>query len=188
VSAIGTAPPWVEEVLGYWFGTLTYAQWFKRSDAVDAEIASRFAGLVERVSGTPAEIGIASDPRAVLARIVVLDQFPRNIFRGTARAFATDPAALELARQAVRIGLDRPLGMQERLFVYLPFEHSEDLSDQELSVALISALGDPELTRFAARHHEIILRFGRFPHRNAILGRESTPAEMAFLKEPDSGF
>lgn len=117
----------------------------------------------------------------------MLDQFPRNMFRGTARAFSTDPKALAAAGAAVGRGFDRLLSPVERAFVYLPFEHAEDLAAQRRSLALFEAL-DPNDMEYVKRHHEIIARFGRFPHRNAILGRESTPDEIEFLKQPGSSF
>jgi len=128
-----------------------------------------------------------STPLAALALIVVLDQFPRNMFRGTARAFSTDSQALAAARGALERGLDQVLSPAERTFVYMPFEHAEDLAAQRRALALFEAL-DPNDMEYARRHHEIIARFGRFPHRNAVLGRESTPEEIEFLKQPGSSF
>lgn len=190
----GSSTVWVADVLGFWFEELGRARWFKKSDAIDAEINLRFGALYERLAGDSVKDGgpggapAGPQPRDILARIIVLDQFPRNMFRGTPRAFATDPQALALARLAVDKGIDRPLTKEQRLFVYLPFEHSENAADQETSVQLFSELGDAELTRFALRHQEIIARFGRFPHRNAILVRASTAEEIAFLSEPNSAF
>jgi len=128
-----------------------------------------------------------STPLAALALVVVLDQFSRNMFRGMPRAFAGDPAALAAAAGIVERGFDRLLSAQERTFVYMPFEHAEDLAAQNRSLALFGAL-DPNDMEYARRHHEIIARFGRFPHRNAVLGRESTPEEIEFLKRPGSSF
>ncbi len=128
-----------------------------------------------------------STPLAALALVVVLDQFSRNMFRGTPRAFAGDPAALAAATVALERGFDRLLSPAERIFMYLPFEHAEDLAAQHRSLALFEAL-DPNDLEYARRHHEIIARFGRFPHRNAVLGRESTPEEIEFLKGPGSSF
>ena len=128
-----------------------------------------------------------STPLASLALIVVLDQFPRNMFRGTARAFATDALALSAAKSALAGAFDRPLLRHERTFIYLPFEHAEDHETQRRSLALFQA-GDPDNMEYARRHYEIIARFGRFPHRNAVLGRESTPKEIEFLKQPGSSF
>ena len=117
----------------------------------------------------------------------MLDQFPRNLFRGTARAFSSDPLALAAARSALESGFDRLLSQTERTFMYLPFEHAEDLAAQRRSLALFEAL-DPDDMEYAKRHHDIIARFGRFPHRNAVLGRESTAEEIDFLKQPRSSF
>jgi uncharacterized protein (DUF924 family) len=128
-----------------------------------------------------------STPLASLALIVVLDQFPRNMFRGGARAFSSDAPALDAARSAVERSFDRLLSRHERTFIYLPFEHAEDLETQRRSLALFQA-GDPDNIGIARRHYEIVARFGRFPHRNAALGRESTPEEIEFLKQPGSSF
>lgn len=179
--------PWVEELLGFWFGELTYQQWFKRDDAVDTAISSRFKTLHERLAAEPLP-GEIPPARETLARIIALDQLPRNLYRGSARAFATDNKALALARRVVEAGMDASMAVHERLFVCLSFEHSEAEADQDASVRLFASLGDAELTRFAERHREIILRFGRFPHRNAALGRPTTAEEAEFLAGPDSSF
>jgi uncharacterized protein (DUF924 family) len=179
--------PWVEQVLGYWFGELDRAGWFRKSEATDAAIRDRFANLHETLKS--ADVArLSSDWRTALAAIVVLDQFPRNIHRDTPDAFASDDKARELAEVAVARGFDQGLTVDQRLFMYLPFEHSVHLPDQDKAVALISALGDAEYTRYAEAHRDVIRRFGRFPHRNAILGRASTEAEQAYLAQPGSGF
>jgi uncharacterized protein (DUF924 family) len=185
-------------VLGFWFGVPddpNYAnprpQWFGKAPAFDAEIGRRFRSLYEG-----AAVGIydhwRADPHGCLALILVLDQFPRNMFRGTARAFATDVQALALARHAVEKGFDGRVPPSHRTFFYLPFEHSEDIGDQHRAVALFEAVEHhPEREKgidYAVRHRDVIARFGRFPHRNEILGRASTPEEIAFLKLPDSRF
>lgn len=180
-------PVWVDDVLSFWFGELSREQHFKRDETVDQRIRHRFSGLYEKVLAGREPIDETS-PRAVLAAAIVLDQFPRNMFRGSPRAFEADPLARRMAATAVDRGLDERLGKDERLFLYLPFEHSENAADQVRSVALIGALGDDELTRYAVAHKVIIDRFGRYPHRNAVLGRTSTPEELAFLKEPMSSF
>jgi len=177
------------EVLDYWFGEgpeygKRHKRWFEKDPAFDAEIRARFMPLYEAQLAGRQWLGEA---RACLARIIVLDQFPRNMFRGAPRAFASDALALEAARHAVAQGYDRGMLAVERMFVYLPFEHSEALADQERACELMRPLGE-EQCRYAARHHEIIRRFGRFPHRNSILGRESTPEEIEFLEQPGSGF
>ena len=177
------------EVLEFWFGEgaeygKSHKRWFVKDVAFDAEVRQRFLILHENLS---LEKIWTDNPRSCLARIVVLDQFPRNMFRGTARAFATDALALEAARLAVDRGWDRGLLPVEQLFVYLPFEHSEALADQDRSCELMQDFNE-ELRRYAERHREIIARFGRFPHRNAVLDRQSTPEEVEFLKQPGSGF
>ena len=180
-------PAWVAEVLGFWFSELRPADWFAKSDALDATLRLRFGGLHERLA-SGAEAAREPTPRSLLAAVIVLDQFSRNLHRGDARAFAADAQARALARRAIELGADRGLAPAERLFFYLPFEHSEDLADQQLAVRLVADLGDAGWTRYAEAHRDIIARFGRFPHRNAALGRASTAEEDAFLLEPMSRF
>jgi uncharacterized protein (DUF924 family) len=179
-------PTWVSEVLAFWFSELTEDDWFRKDDAIDAGIHRRFLPLHERLLAE----GVADDgpPRLTLAAIIVFDQFSRNVFRGTARAFAADPAALRLARSAVGRGIDAGMTSKERLFLYLPFEHSEDIADQEKSVELTLKLDDEGLLHYARAHRDIVKRFGRFPHRNYMLGRSSTAEEIALLKQSGSSF
>lgn len=176
-----------ESVLDYWFNDLAFKQWFGKSDAVDAEITRRFRdphlALARLCDGRWRE-----EPDAVLAAILVFDQFPRNIYRGTPLAFATDCLALALAEDAVARGLDQQVAPERRAFFYMPFEHSERLADQDRCVALFAALGDPVFLDFAERHRQVIRDYGRFPHRNAILMRVSTPEERAYLARPGAGF
>jgi uncharacterized protein (DUF924 family) len=179
-------PAWVSAVLDFWFGELKKAQWFARSEIVDAQIRERFLSLHERLAADDAEVPAL--PRPLLAAIIVLDQFSRNLFRGTARAFAADAAARRLSRIAIEQGFDRDMQEAQRVFLYMPFEHSESREDQALSVELIARLGSEEWTDYAIRHKAIIDRFGRFPHRNAILDRVSSPQEIAFLREKGSSF
>jgi uncharacterized protein (DUF924 family) len=184
------------EVLLFWFGPPSergkaHKHWFVKSEAFDLEVRERFLAVYEdAAAGKLAHL--KESAADCLALIVLLDQFPRNMFRGAARAFATDPLALEIARRAVARGFDRSLLPMERLFVYLPFEHSENLADQERACDLTQPLDlvAPELKAYsyALAHRDIIRRFGRFPHRNAILGRASTPEELEFLKGPGSSF
>lgn len=176
-----------EAVLDYWFKTLKPEQWWVKDETLDAEIGAKFGDLLKQLAQGVPEDWLAS-PRGTLAAVIVLDQFSRNIHRGTAQAFGNDGAALDLAKAAVARGDDQAVATGERTFFYLPFEHSEDLTDQDRSVALFAALGDPNTIDFAERHRAIIARFGRFPHRNALYGRTSTPEEEAFLKEPGSSF
>ncbi len=156
-------------------------KWFAKNDGFDAEIARRF-GSTHRAAHEGRLDGWADTPEGALALIITLDQFPRNMFRGEARAFASDPKALGLARRAVESGADARMPADLKSFAYLPFEHSEDLVDQDRSVALYAPIGG-ETARYAEIHRDIIVRFGRFPHRNAILGRATTPEEQAFLDE-----
>ena len=171
---------WAEAILSYWFDTLTPADWFTRSDAVDADLTARFADVFAFVARQP-EDALLVNARIARAAIIVLDQLPRNIFRGDAKAFATDSKALGLANRAIALGFDQGLSADEALFVYLPFEHSESLADQHRAVELISKLGNDVYTEFAVKHRDVIDRFGRFPHRNDVLGRETTSEEQAYL-------
>lgn len=174
-----------EDVLQFWFEAHP-GDWFVKRAAFDEEIRTRFLSLHESAAAGQLDAWRQS-PRSCLALVIVLDQFPRNLFRDTARAFATDPLAREAARAILDRGWDRTMTESERLFAYLPFEHSESLEDQDLSCALMKDF-DPKLRDYAERHRDIIRRFGRFPHRNGLLGRESTAAEIEFLKMPGSRF
>lgn len=184
-----------EDVLAFWFGSPGDAHygefrdiWFRgRNPAFDAEIRERFLTLHEEAAAGRLDAW-RNAPRPCLALVIALDQFPRNMFRDTPRMYATDAAALAVARHAVDRAFDRGMPEVMRLFYYLPFQHAEVLAEQEASLRLFLPLGRESGTRAALRHHEIVERFGRFPHRNAILGRESTPEELAFLEEPDSSF
>ena len=175
-------------VLAYWFETLDAKARFAKNDDVDAEIRARFEPLWRRLAAVTNVGDLVPSPDQALAAIIVLDQLPRNMFRGTPLAFASDSLALAAAGFAVDRGHDARVSPERRLFFYLPFEHSESMGDQNRSVELIGALGNPELNRYAVAHRDIIARFGRFPHRNAVLGRPSTPEEVEFLKQPGSGF
>jgi uncharacterized protein (DUF924 family) len=180
-------PGWSEIVHGFWFTEVGRTRWFVKDEALDRTIRERFEPLLGSVSAVPAA-ELAATARTGLAAVLVLDQFPRNMFRGSARMFAYDAQALALSRELLDRGHDRALEVDERLFVYLPFEHSERLADQERAVALVEALGDPGYLRFAEAHRDIVRRFGRFPHRNDVLGRPSTAEETAFLASPGSSF
>ena len=187
VPESSSATAWVAEVLQFWFGELNAEQWLERDASVDERIRARFAPVHDLVSATP-DAALLGDARSALAAVIVLDQFSRNMFRGDPRAFASDAKALAIADAAIGKGYLGELSKDERLFLYLPFEHCEDRAQQARCVELMSGLGDPELTRYAIAHRDIIERFGRFPHRNAILGRVSTAEEIEFLKEPGSSF
>jgi uncharacterized protein (DUF924 family) len=185
------------EVLSFWFGEPGSADslrprelWFTKSDATDRLIAERFGAFVERALEGQHD-DWAATPRGALALVILLDQFPRNIFRGTPRAFAGDLRALALATRLVDTARDLTLAPLERWFVYMPFEHSERLLDQYESVRLFERLAADGLDaplEWARRHFDVVERFGRFPHRNAILGRASTPQELDFLSQPGSSF
>jgi uncharacterized protein (DUF924 family) len=189
-------------VLDFWFGppddpghTRPRAMWFTKDDAFDDQIRQRFGPLIDRalaggIDGWP---GDPLQPLPALARILVLDQFTRNTLRGTARAFAGDAMALAAAEALVASGADRQLTGVQRQFAYLPFEHAEDLAQQHTAVRLFRQLEADEpalkdLALWAQKHLDIVARFGRFPHRNAALGRTSTAEEAAFLLTPGSGF
>jgi uncharacterized protein (DUF924 family) len=172
-----------QQILDFWFGRERKA-WFEKDPAFDAEIRARFLPLYERAAaGQLADWQQAS--KSCLALVIVLDQFARNMFRDSARAFAADALARDAARAIVDRGWDKAMSPDERMFAYLPFEHSEVLADQERSLVLFEGNANFE---WARRHWEIIRRFGRFPHRNAALGRASTPGEIEFLARPGSGF
>ena len=177
----------IDEVLGFWFKELTPEDWFGGGDEVDDRIRERFLALHEALRDE-VPVSWRASPRGMLAAVIALDQFPRNMYRGDPLAFAADATALALAAEAVDRGFDRSMTGDERKFLYLPFEHSENPGVQERSVELFASLEDDDTLGYAIRHKEIIDRFGRFPHRNAVLGRESTPEEIEFLKEPDSSF
>ena len=188
VLSIGHAVPRpFDDVVRFWFEELTPKEWYGPPERVDAEIAARFGETYETLRG-----GVPPDwletPRGFLAAILVLDQFPRNMFRGEPRAFATDKEALALAKQAIAAGVDAKLPRAQRAFIYMPFQHSENAEDQARSVGLFMALRNPVNLDYAIRHQDIIERFGRFPHRNAILDRYSTAEEWDFLKQPGSSF
>ena len=182
------------DVLEFWFGapgSLQYgksrAAWFKKSDDFDALIRSRFLQLYGAAAAGQLTQWHES-PLTLLALIIVLDQFPRNLFRESRKAFATDAMALDCARRMSALRWDQRLHPVERGFAYLPFEHAEDIDAQRTSLKLFGALGRDDLLEWAQRHHDVIRRFGRFPHRNAVLGRESTAEEIEFLKQPGSRF
>jgi uncharacterized protein (DUF924 family) len=177
---------WIAEVLRFWFSELHETDWWTKSETVDAAIRERFLALHERLLASGGE-GVARS-RPILAAVIVLDQFSRNLFRGSPRAYAADAIARRLSRQAIAQAFDVAMRPEERLFLYMPFEHSEDRTDQALSVELISKLGREDWTRFAIAHQRIIDRFGRFPHRNEVLGRVSTPEEIAAMREPMGSF
>lgn len=176
-----------DDILHFWFQELTPAQWWKVDPALDELIRDRFAAIHE--AGNAGElVGWRTQPQGRLAEIIVLDQFSRNLHRGTPRAFASDPMALVLAQEAVALGVGAGMSGPERAFLFMPYMHSESRLIHVQAERLFSAPGLEDNYQFALRHKAIIDRFGRYPHRNAILGRESSAEEVAFLKEPGSSF
>ena len=171
------AGDWRDDVLDFWFA-LDPKSWWRGPPELDEQISERFLELWKEKRQLPAQTFL-SDARTAIAAVILFDQFPRNMFRGHADQFSTDPLALAIAKGAVERGLDEKLEPKERGFLYLPFEHSEDMDDQRRAMLLFTALGDPDMLHFAKLHRDIIERFGRFPHRNAILGRQPRPDEIA---------
>jgi uncharacterized protein (DUF924 family) len=167
------------EVVSFW-QEAGADRWFNRDAAFDAEIRGRFFDTYEAAAAGKLA-GWEQSPEDALALLILLDQFPRNMFRGDARAFATDPLARAITAGAIIRGFDSQVPKELRTFFYLPFEHSEDLADQERCIALNKAIGDADGLKWAEIHADIIRRFDRFPHRNAALGRTTTPEEQAFL-------
>lgn len=183
-----------KRILTFWFGTANLADpvefreaWFKRDDAFDQDIRAGFSNEVERALRGELD-AMVETAEGTLALLLLLDQFTRNLFRGTPKAFAGDARARKIAKAALARGFDATMSPNHRIFLYLPFEHSEDIADQERSVTLFATLNDPRAYEYAVRHKDVIARFGRFPHRNAALGRASTSEEIEFLKTPGSSF
>jgi uncharacterized protein (DUF924 family) len=183
-----------KNVLDFWFGEegsdvfgASRKEWFVKDADFDEQIRKNFLDDVEIAIGG-GHSRVAESQMGCLALVILLDQFPRNLFRDTERAFAGDKRALALANEAVRLGFDQNLPKSSQMFFYLPFEHSESLDDQRRCMQLFKEAGNDDMLKWAVAHHDIIARFGRFPHRNMALGRESTAEEIAFLKEPDSSF
>lgn len=183
----------IDAILTFWFGAAesdiygqARSEWFVKDPAFDAQIRSKFSRVIDAAAAGQLDM-MAESPEGALALVVVLDQFSRNVYRDDARAFENDGHALRIARKALEQGYDAEVLPVMRKFLYLPFEHSENLADQERALELFATLGADDLD-WAQKHHAIIARFGRFPHRNAVLGRMSTPEEKAFLTEPDSSF
>ena len=177
----------IEEVLAFWFEENGPRQWWTRDAQFDAEIRSRFGALHGRA--VLGELhGWRDTPEGRLAELIVLDQFSRNLYRDDARAFAADGMALALAHEAVRVGADQAVPAVRRQFVYMPYQHSESRQIHEVALTLFERLADPEVLDYERRHKTIIDRFGRYPHRNKVLGRSSTDEEIAFLREPGSSF
>ena len=185
--------PLADDILDFWLGAGTSArdEWFRKDPAFDTAIRTHFGATVEAALGGSHDAW-AAEPRGALALVLLLDQFTRHLHRGTAQMFAGDARALAVAEAAVAAGHDRALGPFERWFLYMPFEHAEDLGAQERSIELFSRLaeetGIESPLEWAEKHAAVVRRFGRYPHRNAMLGRASTPEEVAFLTRPGSSF
>lgn len=175
------------QVLAFWFDALLPEQWFLKSDGLDREIADLFGPLRDQVLASDAA-GWDEDPETLLAAVILLDQFSRNIHRGRAEAFAADPLAQRLSRLAVERGWDRRMSKEQRQFLYLPFEHAEDAVLQALSLHCFTSLEDDHLLAYARDHAAVFGRFGRFPARNEALGRISTPDELDYLNQPGAGW
>jgi uncharacterized protein (DUF924 family) len=167
------------DVLTFW-RTAGPDKWFVKDDAFDTAIREKFLATYEAAAAGQLTVWEQTADGA-LALVIVLDQFPRNMFRGNGRIYAADPVARAVTRRAIARGFDKGFPARERHFFYLPFEHSELLADQEEGLVLFRAMGDAEATKWAEHHCDIVRRFGRFPHRNALLGRQSTPQEQQFL-------
>ena len=170
-----------QDVIGFWLQAGPQ-KWFKKLSAFDEAIRLKFEPVHHRAARGEYDAWIET-PQGALALLLLLDQFPRNLYRGSAHAFATDPKARAFALTAVDRGFDREVEPSLRNFFYLPFEHSESLSDQDYCLALCTEAGDADNLKWASLHRDIIVRFGRFPHRNRALGRTTTPEEQAFLDE-----
>jgi uncharacterized protein (DUF924 family) len=185
ITGAALEPPWVADVLGYWFDEVGTRRWFASGKDLDPEIHGRFLVLHRQIASSPEQ---AATPRSLLAAVIVLDQFSRHLFRHTAQAYAADAAARRLAAMAIEHGFDADMNAAERMFFYMPFQHSENAADQDLSVRLFTSLGNEDWLQYAVAHKALIDRFGRFPHRNAILGRQSTAEEAAMLNDPMGAF
>jgi uncharacterized protein (DUF924 family) len=177
-----------EDVLGFWFNEIEPKDWFSPTPYLDTKIRERFLQTYLDLVHAPPKVDWTTSADAVLAALIVLDQMSRNMFRGTPLAFSGDCVALPLAQLALEKGFDMQVDAERRIFFYLPFEHSEKIEHQHHCVTLFESLENANYLDYAHRHRDVILKFGRFPHRNPILRRESTEAEMAYLGQPGAGF
>ena len=173
---------WESQVIDFWFDAHGHADWFGGGPAFDAEVTEKFADIYAALRSQPVE-AFTIGTMTALAAIILFDQMPRNMFRGSAEAFATDPLALGIAKVGVSRGFDTVLDTDKKVFFYLPFEHSEDLDDQRESLRLMGSLDNPEYLQYAQAHFDIIKAFGRFPHRNKVLGRADRPGEADAIAE-----
>jgi len=176
---------WAAALLDFWFNKVGEEGWWAHDPKLDQQCAARFKSLWQDKQALPAEAFLERADDA-LAAVLLFDQLPRNMFRGTARAFATDELARAVARGAIAHGYDIQIGGAGRRFFYMPFQHSEDLDDQQLSLNLFEAAGDSRSLQFAREHHALIKRFGRFPHRNAVMGRNTLPEEEEAARQAEN--
>lgn len=175
------------DILDFWFAPQHKELWFVKNADFDGKIRAQFELVYQ--AAIASELDHWQDtPEGVLALVIVLDQFPRNLYRNSAKAYQTDAKALGVAQKALENKFDQKLTPEQRLFLYMPFMHSEELEHQETSVQLFKSMGDENAYQYAVLHRDIVARFNRFPHRNEVLGRLSTPEEVAFLKQPNSSF
>ncbi|HSG35232.1 MAG TPA: DUF924 family protein [Sphingomonadaceae bacterium] len=177
--------PWAAELLHFWFEKLGPRDWFRGGSHVDKALRERFECILLALFTQPAE-SFLSDPKTARAAVLLFDQLPRNLYRGTVEQFAFDPLARTIARGALALGWNQGLDKPRKQFLAMPLMHSEAIADQLLSLRYYTALGDPFIRRFALNHYRMVARFGRFPHRNALLGRKSTPAEIAAIAAGNS--
>ncbi len=178
----------VDQVLDFWYAgdfTTRRKEWFLKNADFDDEIRAKFAMDVEKAAAGGHD-GLLESAEGALALLIMLDQFPRNLYRNDAKTFAADAKALNIAKRAIELGHDRDLTIVQRIFFYLPFEHSEDLAEQDRAVELCRELGDADYLKYAIAHRDVIAKFGRFPHRNDVLGRVSTEEEIEFMKDFNS--
>ena len=181
-----TNNPTAEEVISFWFEEISPKQQFIKDEKLDDEIKRRFGSLHQRLREDLSDF--TATVEGALAAILVFDQFSRNIFRGSGKAFETDPLALSIAKDLIAKGLDKKMSVNHRVFVYMPFMHAETLKDQEQSVVLFTELGIESNIDYAIKHLDVVKKYGRFPHRNVALDRVSTEEEMAFINTPGTAF
>ncbi len=174
-----------DDILQYWFSEPMSGHWFNSTAAIDAEIGRRFEPAWQLALAGKLDSWLDS-AKGCLALIIIFDQFPLNMYRGQANSFSTEARAIAVARQAIQSGFDRELQGQQLVFMYMPFMHSENLQDQDYAVELYRAAGLDENVKFALHHRSIVERFGRFPHRNVILGRDSSEAEQAYMNSDEA--
>lgn len=175
------------EVIDFWFNEIDSKLWFKKDDEFDRLLQEKFTATLHSAAKSELFDWRAS-AAGRLAEVIVLDQFSRNFYRGSAQAFANDPLALALAQEAVAAGADQELPVEQRSFLYMPYMHSESLKVHDVAVSLFTRLGREDTLKYEHLHRDIIVKFGRYPHRNQVLGRESSDAEIEFLRKPGSSF